>query len=160
MRLASWGRGYVGGLGPLLGLMLAVLGRSWGLCGRPGAEKCEEHGYFEKFICAYFSSGSVICGLGGGLALLLDPLLAVLRRSWGLCWRSWAVLGPLFAVLRRSWAALGASVGGLGPHLGSLLAVLGRLGRKRSQTRAGKRSGKGTNPPGRARPPKAPTDFF
>ena len=38
---------YVGGLGPLLGPMLAVLGRSWDLCGRSGAEKCEEHGYLE-----------------------------------------------------------------------------------------------------------------
>ena len=33
------------GPGPLLEPKLAVLGRSWGLSGRPGAEKCEEHGY-------------------------------------------------------------------------------------------------------------------
>ena len=48
---------YVGGLGPLLGPMLAVLGRSWGLCWRPLAA----HG-------AYV----------GSPGLLLEPMLAVL----------------------------------------------------------------------------------
>ena len=43
-------------------------------------------------------------------------MLAVLGRSWGLCW--------------RSWAALGAYVDGLGPLLGPKLAVLGGLGAK------------------------------
>ena len=52
---------YVGDPGPLLGLILAVLGRSWGLCGRSGAEKCEEHAY-----------------LGGGLGPLLGLMLVVL----------------------------------------------------------------------------------
>ena len=41
------------------------------------------------------------------------PLLAVLGRSCGLCW--------------RSWAALGAYVGGLGLLLGPMLTVLGRF---------------------------------
>ena len=41
---------YVGSLRPLLGPMLAVLGRSWCLCGRSGAEKCEEHGYLEHVL--------------------------------------------------------------------------------------------------------------
>ena len=39
-------------------------------------------------------------------------MLAVLGRSWGPCWRSWAALGPY--------------VGGPGPLLGPLWAVLGR----------------------------------
>ena len=60
-------------------------------------------------------------------------MLAVLGRSWDLCWRSWAAPGPLWAVLSRSWGlfarswvALGAYVGGLGPLLEPMLAVLGR----------------------------------
>ena len=55
-------------------------------------------------------------GLGayvGGLGPLLGPMLAVLGRSWGLCW--------------RSWAALGAHVGGLGSGSGPKLAVLGPM---------------------------------
>ena len=82
---------HVGGLGPLLGL-----------CGRSGAEKCEEHGCIEK--CAYFSSGSANLEV-------LGPMLAVLGRSWDLCW--------------RSWAALRAYVGGLGSGSGPMWAVLG-----------------------------------
>ena len=61
------------------------------------------------------------------------PVCLVLGRSYGLCWRSWAVvgayvsgfgplLGPRLAVL----GGLGAYVGGLGPLLGPMLAVLGR----------------------------------
>ena len=63
-------------------------------------------------------------GLGayvGCLGPLLGPLWAVLGRSCGLCWRSWAAPGPLQKVLGRSWglcwwswAALGASGGGPG----------------------------------------------
>ena len=41
-------------------------------------------------------------------------MLAILGRSWSLCW--------------RSWFALGAYVGGLGLLLELMLAVLGRLG--------------------------------
>ena len=40
-------------------------------------------------------------------------MLAVLARSWALCW--------------RSWAALGAYVGGLGLLLGPMLTVLDRF---------------------------------
>ena len=97
---------YVGGLGPLLGPMLAVLGRSWGLCRRS---------------CA--ALGAYV----GGLGLLLGPMLAVLARSWALCWRSWAalgayvgglglLLGPMLTVLGRfrglswrSWAKSGSN---------------------------------------------------
>ena len=58
--LGSFGP-YVGGLGPLLGPMFAVLG----------------------------PLGTYV----GSLRPLLGPMLAVLGRSWGLCWRSWAALG-------------------------------------------------------------------
>ena len=61
------------GLEPLLGPMLAVLGRSWALCWRSWAA-----------LGAYV----------GGLGLLLGPMLAVLGRSWGFCWRSWDAVGP------------------------------------------------------------------
>ena len=40
-----------------------------------------------------------MCGPGP----LLGPMLAVLGRSWDLCWRSWATPGPLWAILSRSW---------------------------------------------------------
>ena len=60
-------------------------------------------------------------------------MLAVLGRSWDLCWQSWAALGPyvggLGAVLGPMLAVLGclgAYVGGLGPLLGPMLGVLGR----------------------------------
>ena len=111
----SWD--YVGYLGPLLGPllavlepMLAVLGRSWDLCWRSwaglgadvgglGPKKCEEHGYLENVLISRAGARSGAWG-------------AVLRRSWGLCWRSWVALGP--------------SVGGLGPLLEPTLAILGR----------------------------------
>ena len=51
----------------------------------------------------------------GGLGPLLELMLAVLGRSWGLCW--------------RSWAALGAYVGGLGAYVGGLDASWDRSGR-------------------------------
>ena len=87
-------------LRPLLGPMLSVLGRSRGLCGRSGAEKCEEHGYLENMLISRTGARSAAWG-------------SVLSRSWGLCW--------------RSWAALGAYVGGLGLLLGPKLTVLGRF---------------------------------
>ena len=65
----------------------------------------------------------VLAALGAGLGPLLEPMLAclgafiamlaVLGRSWALCW--------------RSWAALGAYVGGLGSGSGPKLAVLGPM---------------------------------
>ena len=179
--MRSWaGLGaYVGGLGSLLGSMLAVLGRFWCLCGRSGAEKCEEHCYLENvFIsrmgvrtCAYFSSGSAICCLEGrsralswrswaalgpyvgGLGPLLGPVLAVLGRSCGVSSRSWSLCW-------QSWAALGIYVGGLGP----LLAVLGGLGPKSGQNPSGNQGPKGhASEAPRRDPPKPaflPTDFF
>ena len=50
----------------------------------------------------------------GGLGPLLGPMLAVLGRSWALCW-------PYVG-------CLGAYVGGLGLLLGPMLAVLATLG--------------------------------
>ena len=86
----------MGGLGPFSGLVLVVLGRSQGLCGRSWAA-----------LGAYV----------GGLGTLLGVLWAVLGHSKGLCGRSWpllglhrALLGPVLAVL----AALGAYVGNPG----------------------------------------------
>ena len=95
--MRSWAAlgAYVVGLGPLLGPMLAVLGRSWGLCWRSWAA-----------LGAYV----------GSLGAVLGPMLAVFGRSWALCW--------------RSWAALGAYVGDLGSGSGAKLAVFGGLGAK------------------------------
>ena len=125
--MRSWAAlgAYVGGLGPLLGLVLAVLGRSWRLCGRSLAEKCEEHGYATLNMWLFLErerdlrpgerSWAALEACVGGLGPLLEPihvggLGAVLGRSWGLCWRSWALCW-------RCWAALGPYVGGLGPLL-------------------------------------------
>ena len=64
----------------------------------------------------------------------LRPWVAVLVRSWTLCWRSGAApgayvgrLGPLLGLCGRSWTAIGPYVGSLGPLLGPMFAVLGRL---------------------------------
>ena len=72
----------------------------------------------------------------GGPGPLLG-MLAVLGRSWDLCWLSWGGLGtyvggpgPLLGLYGRSWAALGAYVGGLGPLLGPMWAVWGRKMRR------------------------------
>ena len=102
-RLGSAFGCYVGGLGPLLGFMLAVLGlmlavlgrsgsvcwRSWRLLGpllavlsRLGLKTVEEHHYLENVLIS--RAGAAICGLGVGLELLLEPMLVVLVRSWGL----------------------------------------------------------------------------
>ena len=42
-----------------------------------------------------------------GLGPLLGPMLAVLGRSWDLCWRSWAALGTYVGGLGRSWGLCG-----------------------------------------------------
>ena len=76
-------RCYVGGLGPLLGpmfavsgLMLAVLGRSWGRCwrswrllepllallGRLGHKKFEEHDHFENVLISQAGARSAAWG--------------------------------------------------------------------------------------------------
>ena len=149
---------YVGGLGLLLGPMLAVLGRSWGLCGRSGAEKSEEHGYLENVVISRAGARSAASG-------------AVLGRSWTLCWRSWAapgayvaglgpllgpmftILGPLFAILVRSWGLCSRSWG----LCWRSWAVVGCKG---AQTRAGRRSGQGSETVKTLNAPRPPTDFF
>ena len=122
---------------PLLGVILAVLGRSWGLCGRSGAEKCEEHAYLENVCISRAGARSAAWGrswaaLGayvGGLGPLLEPMLAVLGRSWDLCCRSWAALGAyaggLAAMLEPKWSVLEGS----GPKSGSGSAAVRRWDR-------------------------------
>ena len=68
----------------------AVSGRFGGLCVRSGAA-----------LGAYV----------GGLAAVLGPMLAILRRSW-------VALGASIGDLGCTWAALGAYVGDLMPLLG------------------------------------------
>ena len=95
---------------PLSGPLLAFLCRSWGLCWRSWAACC----FFDIFLRHFRWMVDREVALGdyvGGLGPLLDPMLAVLGRSWGLCW--------------RSWAALKAYVGGLGSRSGPMWAVLG-----------------------------------
>ena len=101
----------MGGLRSLLGPLCAVLGRFGGLCWRSGGNLGTYVGDLELLLGLYGRSwaalGAAVCGPG----LILELMLAVLGRSWGLCW--------------RSWAALGAYVGGLGPLLGPMWAVWG-----------------------------------
>ena len=137
----------VGGLGPLLGPMLAVLGCSWCLSGRCGAEKCEEHGYLENVLISRAGVRSAAWG-------------SVLSRSWDLCWRSWAafvpydvglgpLLGPKSAVLGsfrgpsgRSWDVLGEDQTESGPN---------PSGKTRSgRSWEGSRPKSGPNPSGKA----------
>ena len=102
--------------------MLAVLGRPWGVVGRPRAKKCEKHSYLENMLISRAGARSAAWGVGleplsgsswrswaalgpyvGGLGLLLGPMLAVLGCSWGLCWRSWAALRAYVGGPGRSW---------------------------------------------------------
>ena len=94
--------------------------------------------YDLKVILKYCGRSShdllVLCGWSWPLS---GPLLAVLCRSWGLCW--------------RSWAALGTFVGGPGPSWTQKLPWPERegdltSGRKVAQTRAGAGSAKGRAP--------------
>ena len=94
-----------GGPGPLLGPIVAVLGCSSGLCGQSGAEKCEEHGYLENVLIS--RAGARAAAWGIGLEPLLGPMLAILSRSWALCWRSWAYVGGLWLLLGPKLAVLG-----------------------------------------------------
>ena len=86
----------VGGLRPLLWPLLSVLG-------------------------AYVGIPGPLLGLMLALLVLLGPVFAVLGRSWGLCW--------------LSWAALGVCVDGPGPLLGPVGApgwFCGQSGRVRA----------------------------
>ena len=92
---------YVGGLGAVLGPMLAILSCSWGLCvGSWAALGANVRGPRPSWDLCWRSSaalGAYVVGPGP----LLGPMLAVLGRSWGLSWRSWPLLGPPKAVLGR-----------------------------------------------------------
>ena len=87
-------------LGPLLGPIFADCGRSWSLCGRSAAKKPKDVATLK--MCLFLErerdarlegrSWRALRAYVDGLGLLLGPLLAVLGRSWGLCWRSWAAL--------------------------------------------------------------------
>ena len=135
----SWAeRAYVGGLGLLLGPMLAGLGRSWSLCCRSWAALGAYVGSLGPMLAVLAALGAYVVGPGPRLG----PILAVLGRSWGLSWRSWALLGPPKAVLgrdqgekrpkpgkvaqTRAGTRSAASGGGPGPLLGPPWAVLGR----------------------------------
>ena len=136
------GAGPNGGLGALLGGMLAILGRSCGLCWRSwaalGAKVRGPRPSWELCWRSWAGLGAYV----GGLGPVLGPTLSVLGRSWGLCWRSWAVLGPKLAVL----AALGASEGGLGTGSGRKAAQT----RKSGPNPSGSRVQKGAGPPSAA----------
>ena len=121
--LAILGRSWAstGGPRPLLGPLRAVLDPSWGLSWRS-----------RSWGLSWWSAaalGACVGGLGPknakNMATLKMCLFFERERKLRPRERSWAVLGPL---CWRSWAALGAYVGDLGPLLGSMLAVLGRLG--------------------------------
>ena len=106
------------------GPLCAVLGRSWGLCWRSGGGLGTCVGDLGPLLGLYWRSwhalGATVCDPGP----LLEPMLAVLGRSGGLCGRSWASVGS------PGWL--------LGPLLhGRSEAVLGR---EVAQTRTGKRS--------------------
>ena len=74
------------GLGPLLGPLLAVLGRREAFAGSPGA--------------LVQDLGSP-WGLGSGSWPALGPWFRILARPWGLGSGSWPVLGPWFRILAR-----------------------------------------------------------
>ena len=71
---------------PLSGPLLAVLCRSWSTLGTSVGDL----GLLLR------PAWAVLAALGafvGGLVPLLEPMLVVLGRPWGLCWRSGAALG-------------------------------------------------------------------
>ena len=191
LRWRSWAAvgAYAGGLGSLLGPMLAGFGRlgayvgglgrswslssrSWGLCwrswvalgayvGGPGPKNAKNMATLK--MCVFLERERDLRPGGG-----------ILRRSWGLCWRSWVALGPsvgslgrllepTLAILGRSWNLCWRSWDVLGPKR----SVLGRSGRSWEGIRAEKwpkpepegRSGEGT-PTHRFWCPERAVDFF
>ena len=118
------------GLGPLSGPMCAVLGRSWGLCGRSWvALRSTVGGLGQLLGLMWVVLGPLRAILGrswasvGGLGPLSVPSLAILDRSWDLCWRSWAILGRKVA-----------------PNLSGKAIWQADLGREVVRTRAGRQS--------------------
>ena len=116
----SWAalRGHVGGPGPLLWPLLAILDRSWASVGGPES--------LLDPILAYVGGPGPLLGT---MLAVLGPLSAVLGHlgaksapnpsGRGPQERSWVALGTYLGLCWRSWAALGAYVGGLGLPKGS-----------------------------------------
>ena len=129
---------YVGGLGAVLGPMLAILSCSWGLCvGSWAALGANVRGPRPSWDLCWRSSaalGAYVVGPGQ----LLGPMLAVLGRSWGLSWRSWPLLGPPKAVLGRDQGRKAAQTrkSGFGPSGKAIWQA--DQGRKVAQTRTGR----------------------
>ena len=116
----------------------------------------------------------------GGLRPFLWPLLAVLSRSWDLCWRFWAALGIYVGGFGPLLGPMLAVLGGLRPLLGVMLAVLGRswdlgplwavlaalgayvggLGPKSGPNLSGKAIWAGNGPPQGSQPAEGPYGFF
>ena len=106
------------------------------------AKTAQESFKMRSCVRSPFLQKSAYSGGGSAIWEVLGPMLAVLGRSWGLYW--------------RSWAALGAYVGGLGNGSGPKLAVLGPKWSVLEAIRAKS----GPNPSGKAirkgaAPPKA-----
>ena len=84
---------FVGGPGPLLGPMQAVLGADQGLSWRSWAALAAYLRGPRPSWDLCWRSWATFGAFVGGLGPLLGPMLAVLGCSWDLCWRSWALLG-------------------------------------------------------------------
>jgi len=82
----------VGGLGPLLWSMLAVLGCSCGLCWESWAAVGVYVGGLGPLLGLVGDPGPLL-GPCRRSSAALGPLRADLGRSWDLSWRSWAALG-------------------------------------------------------------------
>ena len=82
----------------------AVLGRFGGLCWRSWGALGTYVGDPGPLLGPYGRSWAALGASVPGLGLLLERMLAVLGRSWALCWRSFSALGPMLAILGRSWA--------------------------------------------------------
>ena len=78
-----------------VGPVWAVLGCFYGLCGRSWVALGASVGGLVLLLGLRRWSWAALGAYVGGLGLLLGLLLAVLGRSWGLCWRSWVAPGAL-----------------------------------------------------------------
>ena len=131
-----------------MGLLGAVLGRSWGHLGAFLAPSCETQGPrnldFTLFFVAFapyrrscsdllliFGELDLSFAIWGHLGAVMGPSLAILGRLGA---HLWAMLGRFGAILGHLWAVLGPSWGRSGPswcHLGAIFryswALLGHL---------------------------------
>ena len=79
-------------LGAFVGGLVPLLAHSWDLCRRCWAALGACVGGLGSSRALCWRSCAALGAYVGGLVVLLGPTLAVLDRSWDLCWRSWAVL--------------------------------------------------------------------